>query len=72
MYLDKESLQVPWIAMAGNHDHDGNVDAQIEFGLTEPLWYFPSLYYTFTTVTILIESESIKCIPPKPISAKCV
>ena len=54
MYLDKESLQVPWIAMAGNHDHGGTVDAQIEFGLTEPLWYFPSLYYTFTTVTILI------------------
>ena len=54
MYLDKQALQVPWVTMAGNHDHDGNVDAQIEFSLTEPLWYFPSLYYTFTTVTILI------------------
>ena len=45
---------MPWVAMAGNHDHDGNVYAQVEFGLTEPLWYFPNLYYTFTTVTIEI------------------
>ena len=50
MYIDKESLKLPWYSMAGNHDHRGVVDAQIEFGDIEPLWVFPSLNYTFTVV----------------------
>jgi len=30
-YLTYESLRVPWKAVLGNHDYDGNPDAQIDF-----------------------------------------
>jgi tartrate-resistant acid phosphatase type 5 len=40
------SLQVPWYLIAGNHDHYGNVTAQLEFAVTDARWNFPTLYYT--------------------------
>ncbi|CAB04053.1 Tartrate-resistant acid phosphatase type 5 [Caenorhabditis elegans] len=39
------SLQVPWLTIAGNHDHFGNVTAEIEYTKHSKKWYFPSLYY---------------------------
>lgn len=39
------SLQVPWWAVLGNHDHHGRVDAQIEYARKSPRWRMPALHY---------------------------
>lgn len=36
---------MPWYQIAGNHDHDGNISAQLQYSFIDPKWVFPSLYY---------------------------
>lgn len=41
-----ESLQAPWYITLGNHDYNGNVAAQIEYGAQSERWRLPSRYHT--------------------------
>jgi hypothetical protein len=45
------NLMSPWMVCAGNHDWNGNVEAQIEYSGVDPRWGFPSLYHNTTYVS---------------------
>lgn len=42
-----KSLQVDWWMVAGNHDHGGDIQHEIDFTKKSSRWKFPSDYYTF-------------------------
>ncbi|KAM9312062.1 tartrate-resistant acid phosphatase type 5 [Gastrophryne carolinensis] len=65
-----ESLQnVPWYVIAGNHDHNGNVTAQLAYSNVSSRWNYPDLYYdlsfkipsTNLTVRLLLLDTIVMC-----------
>lgn len=42
-----ESLEFPFYAVLGNHDHYRNPDAQVEYTKKSKRWRMPARYYTF-------------------------
>lgn len=40
------SLQIPWYVTLGNHDYQGNVQAQIDYTQKSRRWNMPDRYYT--------------------------
>jgi predicted phosphohydrolase len=42
------ALQIPWYVTLGNHDYEGNVEAELAYAKTHPNWIQPARYYSFT------------------------
>ncbi|XP_072104364.1 tartrate-resistant acid phosphatase type 5a isoform X1 [Mobula birostris] len=69
IFSAKSLKDVPWYVVAGNHDHSGNVTAQIEYSKVSKRWNFPQYYYDLnftiagsnTTVTILMLDTVLLC-----------
>lgn len=39
------ALQIPWYVVLGNHDYQGCVQAQLDYGQSSPRWRLPARYY---------------------------
>ncbi|GAV05409.1 hypothetical protein RvY_15549 [Ramazzottius varieornatus] len=62
------SLDTPWYLIAGNHDHNGNVSAQIAYSDKLNRWKFPDYYYNLkfecpsgATVEIVLIDTVLLC-----------
>lgn len=42
---DAPALRIPWYATLGNHDHKGNIQAQLDYTGLSPRWRLPERYY---------------------------
>ncbi|CAE7275255.1 ACP5 [Symbiodinium natans] len=48
VYCKGDLPDLPFWVVAGNHDHRGNVSAQLAYSRDSRQWNFPSLYYNLT------------------------
>lgn len=45
VYTDATLRALPWFVVAGNHDHKGNVTAQVEYTKLSKRWKMPGMWY---------------------------
>jgi tartrate-resistant acid phosphatase type 5 len=55
IYNDTSLISIPWYIIGGNHDHYGNISAQIDYtnqlNNTNKRWQFPSLYHSHSFIS---------------------
>lgn len=46
VYTAKSLVDIPWYVLAGNHDHYGNVSAELAYTAESERWNFPDYYHS--------------------------
>jgi len=63
-----KSLELPWYAILGNHDHRSNIQAQIDYHTKNPRWNMPARYYKVSKPIDPSTSVEIFAIDTDPIN----
>lgn len=66
---DAPSLRRKWLAVLGNHDQQGNPDAQVQYTFHYNNWYMPARYYD-TTIAAANDSILFVFLDTEPIELK--
>jgi tartrate-resistant acid phosphatase type 5 len=48
VYVRNNLSDVKWLVVAGNHDHRGEIEKQLEYTNVSRVWHFPSLLHAIT------------------------
>jgi tartrate-resistant acid phosphatase type 5 len=65
----QRSLQVPWYAVLGNHDYNGNPEAQVDYGRKGKRWRMPARYYKVAGAEVGFEGADFFFLDTSPLIA---